>query len=125
MVALNLCEFAAAFNYALRTQRRCFTVHSTVTNRRFALYLRRAGYISGLRRIGAFLEVYPLYGHFHFLGITAISSPSRPIFFGIHKIRKELRGGNRYIMFSHTGYFCDSHECLLSNVGGQALVRLS
>jgi len=125
MVAINLCEFAAAYNYAVSTKRRSFYVHPTQINRTFVLYMRRAGYIFGFKNRGHLMEVFPVYEHLMTPRVTAISTPSRPIFFGPHKLRREVRAGNRYILFSHTGHFCDSYECLMGNMGGQALIRFS
>jgi ribosomal protein S8 len=122
MVGLHLCEFAAAFNYAVSTKRRSFRVHSIALNRAITFYLRKTGYIVGFRRRNGYLEIFPYYGHVRVPRVTAVSTPSRPIFFGPHKIRKELRGGNRYILFSHSGSICDSYDCLLANKGGQALL---
>jgi len=125
MVAINLCEFAAAYNFAISTKRRSFHVHSTVLNRSFAVYLRQAGYIFGFSKRGRLMEIYPIYGHLMTPYVTAVSTPSRPIYFGPHKLRREFRVGNRYILLSHSGRFCDSYDCLLGNMGGQALIRFS
>lgn len=122
-MVVNLCEYAASFNYALLTGHKSFIVHPTRINREFTNYLLDNGYILGFSPRDKLLEIFPCHGVIH--NVTSISSPSRSIFFGPHKIRHELNAGNRYVFLSSRGQILDSYQCVFANLGGQTLIFFS
>ena len=114
---VNLCSFISSFNHALLSRQRIFEVQATVNAKDFALYLRKAGYILGFHLNGKTLSVYPNHSRATFFKIRAVSTPSRPAFYGVHRIRRDLTAGKSYIIYVN-GFFFDSHDCVMSNSGG-------
>jgi len=124
-MVVDLCEYSAAFNYALLTGQRSFVIHPTVINHSFTKYLIKNGYILGSSKEGSLIQIFPYHSPIVLSRVKSISSPSRPIFFGPHRIRHELNIGNRYVFMSQQGYLMDSYQCVFSNLGGQVLVLLA
>jgi hypothetical protein len=124
-MVVNLCEYAAAFNFALLTSLRSFPIHSTTINRKATRFFLDAGYIRAGVNKGRMIEIFPFHGIPTIRRITAISTPSRPVWIGPTQINKELFSGNKYIFLSPTGAIVDSFDCSISFSGGQVLIQLN
>jgi ribosomal protein S8 len=123
-MVVNVCEFIALLNHSLLAGQRSFSVRPTKLNRTFALYLRRKGYISGFYSVQSGMRVNPRHSLPGFSRFFAVSTPSRSIYYGRHRLIKELRAGRVYILFSN-GRFYDSHYCVQANLGGFVVARVS
>lgn len=122
-MVINLCVFVAALNHSLMTGQRLFTVPKTVINRDFVLFLRTSGYVLGYHMVGAKIYVYPNHFCSGFSRILAVSTPSRSVFFKVHRIKQSLKSGNNYLLYID-GIFRDSHTCMLENLGGYVVARI-
>lgn len=122
-MVINLCVFIASLNHALLTGQRSLIVPKTTVNRDFVLFLRTSGYLLGYHMLGSKIYVYPNHLCPGFSRISAVSTPSRSVFFKIHRIKQSLKSGHNYLLYIN-GVFRDSHTCVLENLGGYAVARI-
>ena len=122
-MVVNLCNFIAALNHSLLTGQRLFTTQNTVVHRDFVLFLKASGYILGFHFADGLLYVYPNHLCIGFSRITAVSTPSRSISYGFHRLKRDLKSGNNYFLYFN-GVFRDSYTCLLENTGGYVVARI-
>ena len=122
-MVVNLCSFIASLNHSLLTGQRLFTTRNTVMARDFVLFLKASGYILGFHVVDRQLYVYPNHLCVSFSGVKAVSTPSRPVFYGLHRVKRDLKSGHNYILHFN-GVFRDSHTCMIENTGGQVIAKI-
>lgn len=122
-MVVNLCNFIAVLNHSLLTGQRLFTTQNTIVHRDFVLFLKASGYILGFHCANNCLYVYPNHLCIGFSRVTAVSTPSRSVFYGLHRLKRDLKSGYNYLLYFN-GVFRDSHACLLENTGGYVVARI-
>lgn len=120
---VNVTDFIAKFNLALKTKQRMFVVGRSRLNVNFVYFLKSSGSVSGFHISTKYIFIYPNYSALDCSGIKAVTVPSKSVFFGPHLIRSNLRAGTNYILYVD-GLFKTSYQCVLLNQGGLVVAHI-